>query len=282
MNTSQENSDKNQKHYDAIYNNVNINYIINKLNNLQDFMADAIKTDTSWVGLYHNNFQAHLKGKKILELGCGDCLNAAIMAALGADVYANDISQVSGKIIESLNTKYEFEFPVKFIEGDFLKTNLSPNQFDIVIGKAFIHHLTHEQEIQFTKMIVALLKPNGIVRYVEPAVNCKILDELRWLTPVPGRPSKIQRKKFNKWKLNDPHPERDNSYKRYKMIGNKYFYQTNIVPFGTLERLHRLLPKKNNRKFRRFAFKIEKYIPNALNLLFARTQLIEYRDPKKA
>lgn len=282
MNTSQENSDKNQKHYDTIYNSVNINYIIDKLNNLQDFMADAIQTDTSWVGLYHNNFQAQLKGKKILELGCGDCLNAAIMAALGAEVYANDISQVSGKIIERLNSNYEFEFPIKFIEGDFLKTNLLPNQFDIVIGKAFIHHLTHEQEIQFTKLIVAVLKPNGIVRYVEPAVNSKILDKLRWLIPVPGRPSKIQRKKFDKWKLNDPHPERDNSYKRYKMIGNKYFNHTMIVPIGTIERFHRLLPKKNNRKFRRFAFKIEKYIPNILNLLFARTQLIEYRDPKKA
>lgn len=282
MNISQENSDKNQKHYDLIYNNVNINYIIDKLNNLQDFMADAIHTDTSWVGLYYNNFQAQLKGKKTLELGCGDCLNAAIMAALGAEVYANDISQVSGKIIERLNSNYEFEFPIKFIEGDFLKTNLLPNQFDVVIGKAFIHHLTHEQEIQFTKLIVALLKPNGVVRYVEPAVNSKILDELRWLIPVPGRPSKIQRKKFDKWKLNDPHPERDNSYKRYKMIGNKYFDYTMIVPIGTIERFHRLLPKKNNRKFRRFAFKIEKYIPNTLNLLFARTQLIEYKGPKKA
>ena len=207
MNSSEKNTLKNEKHYDQQYSKVNIEHILNKIKNLEGFMRDATRTDTSWVGLYHGNFQNQLKGKKVLELGCGDCTNAAVMAALGADVYANDIAQKSGEIITKLNSQYDFQYEIKFVNGDFLKSDLEKNQFDIVVGKAFVHHLTPQQEIEFTEKIVSILKSDGIVRYFEPAVNNKLLDELRWLTPVPGRPSKLQKTKFKKWKINDPHPD---------------------------------------------------------------------------
>lgn len=281
MNTSEKNALKNEAHYDKKYNEINVQHILNKINNLKDFMNDATQTDTSWVGLYHGNFQDQLKGKKILELGCGDCTNAAVMAAYGAEVYANDISQKSGDIINELNENHKFEIEIKFIEGDFLKSKITKDFYDIVIGKAFVHHLTHEQEIDFTKKIVSILKPNGIVRYFEPAVNNKFLDYLRWLAPVPGRPSKIQWKKFKKWKANDPHPERDNSSKHYKKIGQEYFKETTIIPIGAIERFHRILPKKYSRKFRRFAFRFEKKLPKSLNLSLTRSHLIEYKKPVK-
>ena len=281
MNSSEKNALKNEMHYDKKYSNVNIQYILNKIENLDGFMKDATQTDTSWVGLYHGNFQNKIKGKKILELGCGGCTNAAVMAAFGAEVYANDISQKSGEIIKKLNASYKFDYDIKFVEGDFLKTNIENDFFDIVIGKAFVHHLTHQQEINFTERIVSVLKPNGIVRYFEPAVNNKILDYLRWLTPVPGRPSKFQRKKFKQWLLNDPHPVRDNSSKHYKQIGNKYFKEARIVPIGAIERFHRVLPKKYDREFRRFAFKFERKLPKSLNLALTRSHLIEYKKPYK-
>lgn len=281
MNTSNVNASKNEIHYDKIYQKVNIENILRKLNNLDTFLQNATTTDTSWVGLYYGNFQDQLKGKKVLELGCGDCTNAAIMAALGAEVYANDISQVSGSIVQKLNDNYTFEKPIQFVFGDFLESNLPSDYFDIVVGKAFVHHLTHEQEIDFTKSIVRILKSDGIVRYFEPAVNSKVLDELRWLTPVPGRPSKLQKEKFAIWKKNDPHPERDNSSKNYRTIGEQYFEKTTIVPIGSIERFHRLLPKKNNRKFRRIAFKVERCIPHFLNLIMSRSQLVIYKNPKK-
>lgn len=281
MDTSEKNTIKNEKHYDKQYNNINVESILNKITNVDKFITSATKIHTSWVGLYHNNFQAQLKGKKVLELGCGDCTNAAVMAALGAEVHANDISQYSGDIINKLNANYDFEVPLKFIYGDFLKSELALDYYDIVVGKAFVHHLTHEQEIEFTEKIVKVLKPYGMVRYFEPAVNSKVLDELRWHTPVPGRPSKFQKDKFAIWKENDPHPDRDNSSKSYKKIGNTYFNDVNITPIGTIERFHRLLPKKYSTKFRRMAFKIERYIPKGLNLFLTRSQLVEYKNPKK-
>ena len=281
MNSSEKNKLKNEAHYDKQYTKINIQNILNKIENLDEFMRNATITDTSWVALYHGKFQNQLKGKKVLELGCGYCTNAAVMAAFGADVYANDISQKSGDIIKKLNESHKFESEIKFISGDFLKSEITNDFYDIVVGKAFVHHLTHQQEVEFTEKIVSILKSDGIVRYFEPAVNSKFLDYLRWLTPVPGRPSKLQSKKFKEWKLNDPHPERDNSSKRYKKIGKRYFEKTRIVPVGSIERFHRILPKKYSTKFRRFAFRFERKLPKALNLAITRSHLIEYINPKK-
>lgn len=84
------------------------------INDIDGFLKVVTTTHISWVGLYHDNFQGELKGKKVLEMG-GDCTNAAVMAALGAEVYANDISTESGRIIAKLNNSYAFEKPIQFI-----------------------------------------------------------------------------------------------------------------------------------------------------------------------
>lgn len=277
-----ENIRKNKSHYDKIYTQVNIQGIVGKLNNLDGFLQDTITTDTSWVCMYRGGFAEQIKGKKVLELGCGNCTNAAVMGALGAEVWANDISDKSGKIIEQLNESVQFKFPLHFVLGNFLEADIPDNTFDVIIGKAFVHHLTHEQEEQFLKKIVKLLKPDGVVRYVEPAVNSKLLDALRWMVPVSGRPSSLQLKKFKQWQLADPHPVRNNSGKHYQTIGLQFFEKVDIVPIGAIERLHRFFPKsKWNRKFRRLAFKIESYLPRFLQYRLARTQTINYWFPKK-
>ena len=274
------NQAKNIVHYNRKYKDIAIEETLEKLKNLDKFLSDATQTDTSWVGLYKHGFKDVIKGKKVLELGCGDCVNAAVMAGLGAKVYANDIASTSGEIVKKLNQSYNFENPMVFIEGDFLKVPFEEKDFDFVVGKAFIHHLTLPIEQEFIEKIVRLLKREGEARFFEPAVNNKFLDEIRWHLPVPGRPSKFNRKAFTKWKENDPHPERDNSSKHFRRVGAEFFEEVEIIPLGTLERFHRILPKNaNHRKFRRDAFIYEEKLPNNLNSLCARSQVIIYRKP---
>ncbi|WP_010231969.1 class I SAM-dependent methyltransferase [Gillisia marina] len=256
-----DNQKKNIEFYDQKYQflDAEVNGILKRLNKLDVFLADATSTDTSWVGLYQDNFQKKIVGKKVLELGCGDCANAAIMAALGAEVYANDISSKSGEIITKVNELYKFTQPIVFIEGDFLTADFKEKEFDYVVGKAFLHHLTHNIERKFFSKICELLAPTGESRFFEPAVNSRILDEIRWHIPVPGRPSKFSAKAFKLWKANDPHPERDNSSSHFRNLGLKYFRDVKIINLGTLERFHRLLPTSfNKRSFRKKAFVWEK------------------------
>lgn len=273
------NQQKNQEHYNRKYANFSVNSILWKLDHLEEYLKDAIATDTSWHALYQKDLKNRLEGKKVLEMGCGDCTNAAIMSALGAEVYANDIADSSGVIIEKLNEQYNFEFPINFISGDFLKNNLEGDQFDFVIGKAFLHHLTIPVEKQFLKETARLLKNDGEARFFEPAVNNKFLDFMRWYFPVPGRPSKFMKKAFKEWKLNDPHPDRSFSSYHWEMAGKEFFKNVEIITLGSVERFSRIIGKKENKwKFRRWAFNFEKKLPSALNRSFSRSQLIIYRN----
>ena len=280
LNTTEDNTNKNRLHYDKQYANVNIDKIRKIVANVDEYLDNKIVIDTSWVCMYKDGFRKTLKGKKVLELGCGNCYNVAVMAALGAEVYANDISDRSGEIITKLNTITNFKHPITYINGNFLNIETLPNDFDLVVGKAFLHHLTHEQEEAFIKRIIVCLKPEGEARFVEPAVNSLFLDKLRWMVPVPGRPSSLNSKKFKEWKEKDPHPLRDNSGKHYKALGETNFKKTTIYSVGALERFNRLFPKaKWNRKFRYYAYKLEQYLPSYLKYKLARTQTIIYDFP---
>lgn len=281
MSEINENQEKNRLHYEKLYSNYNIRNILYWINHLDKFLESATTTETSWYALYKGDFRQRINGKRVLEMGCGDCVNAAIMAALGAEVYANDIAETSGEIITALNEAHEFEHPISFIPGDFLKNELAANQFDFVIGKAFLHHLELTVERNFLKETARLLKRDGEARFFEPAVNSKLMDEIRWYIPVKGRPSKFHRKAFQKWKARDPHPERSFSSRHFQEAGSEFFEESEIYPIGTLERFGRFFKwgEKKNR-YKRWALTTEQKLPALLNKTFTRSQLIVYRKPK--
>lgn len=281
MFSEDQNQEKNRLHYETLYANFSIKNILYWINNLHAYLDSATATETSWFAMYYGDFRNKLQGKKILEMGCGDCTNAAVMAALGAEVYANDIATASGEIIKKLNESFDFEFPIKFVEGDFLKNELPSGTFDYVIGKAFLHHLIIPVERLFINETASLLKPNGEARFFEPAVNSKILDEIRWHIPVGRRPSKFNKKAFNKWKENDPHPDRSFSSQHWKTVGEEFFEDVQIIPVGTLERFNKFIKsRKFNNRYRRWSLKFEKNLPITLNMALTRSQLIIYKSPK--
>lgn len=274
------NQEKNRMHYEKKYAGHSVENILFWLHHLDEFLMKAKSTETSWFGIYKDNFERRIKGKKVLELGCGDCTNAAIMAALGAEVYANDIADSSGNIIKGLNESYNFKHPIIFVDGDFLQKELSSKQFDFIVGKAFLHHLEVPIEKLFLQETARLLKPTGEARFFEPAVNNRILDEIRWYFPVPGRPSKFFKASFKKWKEEDPHPERSFSSTHFEKAGEGIFQMVKTIPIGAIERFHRILPRNRfNKNFRQWALKNEKFLPKAFNRTMARSQLILYKGP---
>lgn len=278
MNPSdQENITQNKSFYDRKYNAQSIQPILNILDRVDDFLDGMISTEISWVGMYARDFRSILTGKTVLELGCGDCRNVAIMAKLGARVWANDISDKSGSIIEQLNAHYDFEHKIEFIKGDYSETTVKDDFFDIIIGKAFLHHLTEEHELRMMEQISRTLKPTGHARFFEPAVNSRLLDELRWAVPVPGRPSKwFQPKAFKAWEEADPHPLRDNSSTHFKKLGQGFFEKVEIIPLGIIERLDRILPfgPKTSGRFKRWSLKAENNLPKRVRRIGARSQLV--------
>lgn len=275
-----ENVAKNTEHYDQKYRSTNVGCVVKIASNYENFLADAIKTDTSWHGLYQDGFAEQLSGKRVLELGCGDGLNAIIMAKLGAEVVANDISSESGRIIIQAAKELGLN-NIRPMTGDFAEVPIEDRSFDFVVGKAFLHHLTMELESEYLQKVSRILKRDGEARFFEPAVNSRLLDDLRWMVPVPGRPSSLSRKAFSAWKELDPHPDRDNSSRHYQNQGEKYFQKVHVRPIGSIERLCRLMPKgKFNRSYRRWAHRTEAFLPMFFRRFAARSQFIVYRIPR--
>ena len=268
----------NKQHYDHIYEQTQIENIVHKAIEYKTFLDDAIKTDTSWHGMYYGGFRDRLAGKRILELGSGDGLNAIIMALLGGDVIANDISGATELIINEINNQIGTR--VRPLTGDFRLMEFEAGSFDFIVGKAFLHHLTHDLENEYLYKVSMLLKEEGEARFFEPAMNSKSLDRIRWLIPVPGRPSVLNKMAFQVWKENDPHPLRDNSSQHFQEVGKLYFDEINIILIGSIERFCRLLPAgKINRIFRRWAHRIETTLPMWFRYPAARSQLIIFREP---
>lgn len=274
------NEERNRSHYEKLYNGFNVNNTLYWINHLDEFLEKSIATETSWHGLYKYDFKDKLDGKNVLELGSGNCINAAVMAALGARVYANELAPVSGEIIKKLNSSYDFKHSITYIGGDFLENSFESQSFDYIVGKAFLHHLTIPVEDQFLRETSRLLKANGEARFFEPAVNSKILDKIRWYLPMGQRPSKFNKVAFKRWKDKDPHPDRSLSSEHFDKAGRKYFNEVEIIPVGSLERFGRLMKWGETRNsFRKKALKAESYLPSFINRPLTRSQLIIYRKP---
>jgi SAM-dependent methyltransferase len=271
---------RNREHYDHEYAQVNADILVAKVRRLKAFFDDATKTDTSWHGFYHGGFADRIAKKRVLELGCGNGLNALVMASFGADVVANDLSHETERILSEAASKLQIE-NLQVLVGDFGTLPFEPRSFDFVVGKAFLHHLTHELEDLYLAKAARLLKPTGEARFCEPAVNSPFLDKLRWMIPVPGRPSMLSKRKFLKYQEQDPHPERDNSSDHFRRVGEKFFFDVGIVPLGSLERFGRIMPQgSSNRRFRRWAHRAEAGLPMWFRSKAARSQLITFGRPK--
>ncbi len=271
---------RNLDHYQVLYSTVDKADLLSKLNNFDAWFENAIRTDTSWVGTYYGDLKTQIAGATILEIGAGNCLNSLAMLKLGAEkVVAVDLAApeaVVTELAQELGLQSRFDLVV----GDFLQIPFALHSFDFVIGKAFLHHLTIEQEALYLEKIASLLKDTGEARFFELCTNSKLLTTLQYLIPVPGRPPKWRPQHYRAWRENDPEPIRDNSSNHYEAAGKKYFRYVEIVPLGGFERFHRLLPAgKMSRRFRRIAYKIERLLPFAVQRYIARSQIVIYRQP---
>jgi 2-polyprenyl-3-methyl-5-hydroxy-6-metoxy-1,4-benzoquinol methylase len=279
---SETNGIRNKRHYDRYLRGVHPHALVEKVRDVEEFLRDATRTDTSWAALYCGDFARRLKRTRVLEVGAGDGLNALVMAALGAEVTCVDISEETPPLVRAAAEELGLGSQIHALSGDFTEMGLDvPLAFDFVVGKAFLHHLTHEQEARCLQRAADSLKPGGEARFAEPAVNSRLLDACRWLVSVPGRPSRLDRVAFRAYQDADPHPVRDNSSAHYVREGARFFERVEIVPVGGLERFERLLPNSAfHRRFRRGALRAEHWLPYAVQLKLARAQTIVLSSPR--
>jgi len=105
----------------------------------------------------------HVKGKSVLDLGCGSGELSNFLASRGAYVVGIDFSST---LIDTAKSKFGQTDKLKFIEADVLNLNLNL-QFDIICGRAILHEITHEDTPKLVDFFDGHLKTTGFGYFQE-------------------------------------------------------------------------------------------------------------------
>jgi SAM-dependent methyltransferase len=130
----------------------------------------------------HNFYSEHLgdvRGKMVLEYGCGKGDFAAWVSSLGAYVVGIDISEFN---IAHCNAKFAKkgidQESFKFCVMDAHSLEFADGSFDVVLGNGILHHLDLPIAM---KEIDRVLQPGGIALFQEPLGDNPILKFYRYL-----------------------------------------------------------------------------------------------------
>ena len=179
---------------------------------------------TEWVirtiaGANYPNFKFDknkYKGKKILDISCGDGRNLQLLQNLGFDVYATEISEDTVAILKE-------RFPkVKFSVGLNHKHSFPDDFFDFALACGSFYYL--EQETHFSdnlKELNRILKPDAILF---ANMVTKDIYVLKNAIPLENGEYLI---------TNDPHDCR-NGY-RWQVVNSKEDLDVLIAPYFSLQ-----------------------------------------------
>jgi ubiquinone/menaquinone biosynthesis C-methylase UbiE len=125
-----------------------------------------------------------LRGKEVLETGCGTGDFAVFLARSGANVTAIDVSPKSIELARERARSNGLERQIDAQVVPIEKLTFEDGRFDLVFGASMIHHVdialaSHE--------IHRVLKPHGRAGFVEPLGHNLLLEFARKYLPYPGK-----------------------------------------------------------------------------------------------
>jgi ubiquinone/menaquinone biosynthesis C-methylase UbiE len=189
----------------------------------------------------------NVKGKKLLELGCGAGKLTVFLSKLGANVTAIDIGF---DLVYASHTLAKVNHAdCQFQQATIKHLPFHANTFDIVIGLAVLHHLSEDEVTDVVEEAYRVLKDDGVAVFYETIENSKTFDYLQKLLPAGKRtsqyyrPSMLQRKAWRTYLASLD--EREMMTKEFIEAGKK-FRDMKIHPYGFLIRLERLIGKRYN------------------------------------
>lgn len=110
-----------------------------------------------------------IKGKNVLDIGCGSGEYALVMAQMGAFVSGQDISRE--KVNEALRLMAENGIKSEIKVGDATKLLFDDNSFDAVFSADFFEHINSNQKNLVIAEAFRVLKPGGILTIKTPNLD---------------------------------------------------------------------------------------------------------------
>jgi SAM-dependent methyltransferase len=123
-----------------------------------------------------------IRGKTVLDFGCGHGMAAVVLARVGAIVSAFDLSP--GYVNEARERAAANGVRIKFTVADGEQLPYADESFDAVWGSAILHHLHLPTAV---RELSRVLKPGGVAVFCEPWGGNPFLSFSRRFLPYPGK-----------------------------------------------------------------------------------------------
>jgi 2-polyprenyl-3-methyl-5-hydroxy-6-metoxy-1,4-benzoquinol methylase len=124
-----------------------------------------------------------LEGKSVLDVGCGDGINAMNFAKLGAFVTGIDISPKAIELAQRRAAVNGVAHLTRFIHSPLETADFADGSFDVIWGDAVLHHLIADLD-NVMRRLVGWAKPGAIIMFAEPVNFSPWLRRLRMMLPV--------------------------------------------------------------------------------------------------
>jgi 2-polyprenyl-3-methyl-5-hydroxy-6-metoxy-1,4-benzoquinol methylase len=132
---------------------------------------------------YRFRLLGNLAGRTLLDVGCGDGVNAVLLARLGARVTGLDVSPGALEVARRRAEVNGVADRVTLVCAPIEEADLPEAGFDIVWGDGILHHVLDDLE-RVVRRLVGWARPDGVVVFAEPINLNPTLRRLRRLVPV--------------------------------------------------------------------------------------------------
>ncbi len=129
-------------------------------------------------------FVGDLRGQRVLELGCGMGTISTLLARSGAEVSALDISADSIDVARRRARLHGVGGVIDFTVAEAESLPYETGQFDVVVGRAVLHHLDVEQA---GPELHRVLGDGGRAAFTEPLGTNPVIVFARDHVPYPGK-----------------------------------------------------------------------------------------------
>ena len=121
-----------------------------------------------------------MRGKVVLDFGCGSGENSLVLARRGARVIGFDISESLLRLAERRMALNGMQGQATFLAASAHELPIASGSIDVVVGIAILHHLDLAIVSRETRRVLA---PGGRAIFQEPVRNSRMLRALRALIP---------------------------------------------------------------------------------------------------
>jgi len=122
-----------------------------------------------------------IRGKTVLDLGCGSGENSLLLARRGADVIGVDISEsLLALARRRLAVNGCGDASVRFVPASAHRLPIPDASVDLVLGIAILHHLDLDAT---SREVFRILRPGGRAVFKEPVRDSRLFRSVRKLVP---------------------------------------------------------------------------------------------------